>query len=77
MSATDCPVCWRAEASWKDRLIKAALDRLDPPSPFQGIGAMLAAAMGVPGATWYERHRDAYAETGDPAELTRMLRHVA
>ena len=43
MSATDCPVCWRAEASWKERLVKAVLDRLDPPSPFQGYGAMIAA----------------------------------
>lgn len=26
--------------------------------------------------TWYEQHRDKWAETGEPIELIRMLRHV-
>lgn len=35
----------------------------------------LALEDGLP--SLYEQHRDAYARTGDPAELKRMLRHVA
>jgi hypothetical protein len=78
MTTTECPLCWRTEASWSDKLAKAVLTlaRPQPRFSFGPFTAMMAAATGRPAPTWYERHRDTYARTGDPAELARMLRHV-
>jgi hypothetical protein len=68
-----------AEMTTLGRLAYAGFRLLAGPpriDPLAGLAAVLRAGIGVREPTWYERHRDLYATTGDPAELSRMLRHV-
>lgn len=88
---TDCELCQQAERprlrslAGGVALVVAAVAayRADQPSRrmIQAWGSGYAATMramlgGAPEPTWYEKHRESYAATGDPAELARMLRHV-
>jgi hypothetical protein len=63
---------------WQIR--RAARRALAPrPSPFAGIGsawAVMLGAAGPAGPSHYERHRQAWIETGDDRELERMVRLV-
>lgn len=76
MTDTDCPVCYRAEATRWEKI----LDRFDRPSG--AVAAIVSAAttyrilLGVPERSWYDTHREDYARTGDERDLRRMLRHV-
>lgn len=74
----DCELCRRAEMTPFRRLREDLFGRR--PSPGDLIRhsmELYRAALGAGGwATDYERHRDAWVETGDLAELGRMLRHV-
>lgn len=74
MSTTSCESCRRAELPAWRRL----WEDLFPPrrSPFDGLSATLGAFLGTAAPTPYEQHKDRYAETGDPLEYERMLRHV-
>ena len=76
MSGTECRDCWLAEASISEKVIRAVADWLVRPSPFTQATWGMRALLGMREPTWYERHRDEYARTGDPAEFKRMLRHV-
>ena len=64
-------------------MIVAGLSRLPPfrPSPtsqmISSLGMVMSLQFGsvIHEPTWYEKHRQAWIETGDLAELDRMLRH--
>ena len=45
-------------------------------SMMSGMSGVMLAAIGGKPRTWYDRHREAYEASGDPAELTRKLRHI-
>jgi hypothetical protein len=86
-TGTECPLCWRAEATRTARVKAWAFDWLDslgkpPPLPIglgAGYGNLIRAFTGrsLPKPpTWYDRHRELYVESGDPVELVRMERHV-
>lgn len=82
---TSCEQCRRTELTPWGRLREDLLGVLGLDA---GAGArrttialqhharMIAVAYGAPAKTAYDRHRDEYERTGDPVELTRMLRHV-
>lgn len=80
MSATGCPACAKAEATYWQRIAGALLDLIDRPSPaarmIASYGRAMSAALGVRSPSWYEKHRDEWVRTGDDLELARMLRHV-
>lgn len=77
-----CELCRRAELTPRQRLRENVLALIGlgrRPTIYDIMrhssqGMMLAAMGGA--VTTYDRHRDAYVRTGDPAELQRMLRHV-
>jgi len=79
MPSTDCPLCWRAESTWLRWSARRLGELLNPPSTtariVSGMAQSFSVMLGGP-VTWYDRHRAAYVETGDGAELARMLRHV-
>jgi protein-S-isoprenylcysteine O-methyltransferase Ste14 len=86
---TDCEECSRFEAPPPTRgqiaisMLASGLARLPPfrPSPasqmISHMGMVMALQLGsaVQEPTWYEKHRQRWIETGDRAELDRMLRH--
>ena len=76
MSATECRDCWLAEASTSEKIIRGIADWLSRPSPWTQLTWSMSALLGMREPTWYERHRELYEQTGDEAELRRMLRHV-
>lgn len=71
---TDCPLCWRAEASFWLRARVAIFGR--PAEPFAGVGKVMLAAIGARTLSQYEKHRADWERTGHTAHLKRMLRHV-
>ena len=77
---TECPECWRAEASTLQRAMRALGDLIDRPTGSAAViaafGRSMAAALGGHERTWYDRHRAAFIASGDRAELDRMARHV-
>lgn len=79
---TECESCRRAEMKPARRLFAAIADVVSVHQVFSSasIGLMFAAsfrgALGIPEPTWYERHREAWVETGELIELERMKRHV-
>lgn len=86
---TDCEDCRRWEAPPPTRasiardMLLAGLSKLPllRPSPVSQMISHMGMAMAVmygsalSEPTWYEKHRQAWIETGDLAELDRMLRH--
>lgn len=77
---TDCPLCWHTEATRLQRAARKLADAADPNrgtlAILASIGATYAVLLGHRPASWYERHRAAFIESGNLAELRRMLRHV-
>lgn len=78
---TTCEICQAAEASITARWLGRVIDIVAPaPSPvarmMAGYADLLAATVGAAPRSWYDKHREAYARTGNEIELTRMLRHV-
>lgn len=78
-----CEACRWAEMTpgqrLRARLREAVLGR-DPGEAMAHMGHayanMARALAGAPTMTDYDRHRQRFEQTGDPAELERMLRHV-
>ena len=85
----ECEDCRRFEAPLPTRasvardMLLAGIARLPlfRPSPasqmISSMGMVMSLTLGsaVREPTWYEKHRQAWIETGDLAELDRMLRH--
>lgn len=73
----DCELCANAERTPLQRL----LAKFDRPSALAMVASSVTAysiiMTGRTEPSWYEKHREAYARTGDERELTRMLRHVS
>lgn len=67
---TNCPTCFSVERTNVLKVIDLLL-----PNPNKFWSAY-ATAFGSFGRTWQEKHRALYADTGDPMELIRMLRHI-
>lgn len=79
---TACETCRRAELTpvqravdWV-RFLAGSSPRLVP-TLMQSMAVNMAAFAGVPARTWYDRHREAYEQTGEAIELQRMERHIA
>lgn len=79
-----CELCRRAELKPLERLQENILSFMllrTGPSAIEVYRHSMEGAMriilGETPITDYERHRQAYVETGDVQELARMLRHVA
>lgn len=72
---SSCETCRRAELGTWGRAKEDAASIVFGPSP-QALRASAFAPLHALGGSWYERHKRAYIETGDPVHLTRMLRHV-
>ena len=79
---TRCEQCRRAELTPWERLREDLLAVLGLGGPrtldraMRHFGSYAYIAAGLPVPTDYDRHRAEYERTGDPLELTRMLRHV-
>ena len=85
MSETDCRLCrWAEMSPWERLRERARLVLQGGPSTAEilahtghSLARMTSAVLGGPATpSAYEQHKQRYAETGDPAELARMLRHV-
>lgn len=69
---TDCPECEWAEMKWWEKAKAIAFPK---PISFDP-GSLIRVAMGIPGKSWYEKHRENWEIGGKEIELQRMLRHV-
>ena len=84
MPDTECDLCWYAEATRAEKIRRRTGELFNPSNSSDvrvwlagSMAATMTALTGVSPPTWYERHREAWVQTGDPAELARMVRHNA
>jgi hypothetical protein len=79
-SETECEQCRKVETPRAKRIlreVRVAVLGLSPQEKQQIVGRAYASAYrAMAGITWYEKHKEEYARTGNPIELERMLRHV-
>lgn len=80
---TQCESCREAEMPrWKLYAEKARkrIFGLTHAEQIDRVGKAFAsttrALAGIPVKSWYEKHKEAFEETGEQIELERMLRHV-
>lgn len=79
---TRCEQCRRTELRWWERLREDWFPARE--SPISAMASTVASTINALSGTdeWfevltpYELHYSAWIESGDPEELTRMLRHV-
>lgn len=77
MPETSCPTCWMAEASpfWRGAMAVGLIGTDPYAAMTRSLGLVASAVLGGP-ATWYDRHRLEFEQTGDELEMRRMLRHI-
>lgn len=74
---TDCRDCWQAEASFiANARDQFGMSQTGAQARIGSFSTIISIAMGGTEPSWYERHRDDWARTGDEKHLKRMLRHV-
>lgn len=80
---SDCMACRWSEMTPRERFFARLREAVFGPDPRDTIAhlghayaGMARAMAGGSRITDYDRHRERFEKTGDPAELERMLRHV-